>query len=63
MFKLYVYSPEDVKYIGYLYVGSFETEQDCNQKAFLLGKNYFRIEKDEMSGSSIIYETENEFFG
>ena len=57
MYKLYVYTPETVKNMGYLYVGSFETEQDCNQKAFLLGENYFRIEFTEGLFSTLLFET------
>lgn len=57
MFKLYVFNPEDVEISGYVYKGTFATEQECNQEAFALNANYFRIELQTDFGSKLVFES------
>lgn len=60
MFKLYVFDPKLVQIEGYSYEGSFDTEQECNQEAFEIGYNFFRIEKQTEFGSMLVYESSTE---
>jgi len=57
MYKLYFFEPERLHIDGYLFVDSFESEQDCNNMAYLSGKNFFRIELQRQEGPSLIYES------
>lgn len=58
MYKLYIFQPDLVWVEGYKYEKEFETEQECNQEAFALNQNYFRIEMETDFGSAIIYESQ-----
>lgn len=59
MYSLYSF---DQNYLqdGYKFEGFFESEQDCNQAAFELGVNFFRVELDTSFGSTIIFESIHE---
>jgi hypothetical protein len=57
MYNLYVFNPAEVLIEGYVYKGTFATEQECNQEAFALGANHFRVEMVTGFGSMLVFES------
>ena len=51
MFKLFYYQDS-----SYVFVGKYNTEQECNQKAFEDNKNHFRIEQEVIGGSTVVFD-------